>query len=180
MYAGIVLLTLALTSCASVPIQYNLASFRRFPSYDPTGQKKATSEAYFHYIASQAWLKEGKLEGAIYEIKEALVQDPSSAFLKVSLADLYLRQGDLSSALTQARKAVAQDGKYLRGRVLLAQICTKTGDIAGALREYETALKIEPTNQELLLALSRLHIQMGHQAEAQRILGSAAAGEPGG
>ncbi|MFQ6077977.1 MAG: hypothetical protein ACE5NJ_02405, partial [Thermodesulfobacteriota bacterium] len=60
------------------------------PALSETSQR--ASQAYYHYILAQLKGHEGNLEETIDELREALSNDPTSAFLHVELARLYIKK----------------------------------------------------------------------------------------
>ncbi len=162
--------SLVLASCSVVTNRYGSVSFDHFPGRDPGGVKREASEAYFHYIVSEKWREQADFTQAIGEAKRAIGTDSDSPYLRSYLATLYLEAGRIDNAFVLAKKVAKKYPNYLEGRLLLGRLCFALGDEGGAMENYEAALKLEPSNKEARVSLSRLHAKLGHLEQARRLL----------
>ena len=69
--------------------------------------------AYYHFLLSQFLLKEGKLNEATEEIKQAIPYDPKDPLLRVELATLYIHKGLLIDAIEECNTALVHDPDHL-------------------------------------------------------------------
>jgi tetratricopeptide (TPR) repeat protein len=96
-FLALVLLVAFLGACAGVPKAQQPRSepiSRQTIQVKP--QKKTPSAnplAYYHFLLSQFKLKEGKLNEAIEELKEAIRYDEKEPSLHIELAILYIYKG---------------------------------------------------------------------------------------
>lgn len=168
--AGVFLLTVILSACASTPTRSSSMATYSFLGYDLEVNKGTASKAYYYYLNALFQERAGNIDKAIKEVKDALFLDSRSPYLGYKLASLYERKGQVDAAMKQAKRVAADYPDYVDVRLLLANLCSVKKDIPGAVGEYEAVLKLEPENREARVSLSRIHMEMGHSDLARDIL----------
>jgi len=166
------------------------AATRYEPSEDLPGPR-----AYAHYFKAQLALLDGQLDGAIRELRAALLYDESGPELHAALGRLYWRKGRYEEALEEAEKALAADPEHGAAHRLSADVHREMKDFGKAVAAYEAALAsaigvlegnqrcqgrpdaaLEPVcvdarqlASEVFGALGRLHIDLGAQDQAEAV-----------
>jgi len=77
---------------------------------EETQEKPPSSNplAYYYFLLSQLKLREGKVDAAIEDLKEAIAQDAQEPSLHVELATLYIQKGLLNEAIEEFRQSPGQ------------------------------------------------------------------------
>lgn len=105
------------------------------------GLENDARQAEAHHRLGLALQKQGKLEPAIREIKEALQVRPNKPELWNNLGTLYQEQGDHRKAIEAFEKAVTLKPNYARARYNLA-VAYEPINVGRAIEEYETYLAL--------------------------------------
>ena len=113
--------------------------------------------AYYHFLLSQAKLKEGKLDEAIEDLKLAITYDEKEPSLHVELATLYIHKGLLSEAIEECNNALSHDPDHLLAHLLLGGIYSTLKKNHLAIESYKKVLEIDPRHLESYLFLSSLY-----------------------
>ncbi len=110
----------------------------------PEAQRRAQQ----HYQQGLELYRQGEAESAVWELEQAIRQDPDLASAHDLLGQIYLLRGDIRGrwlATRRAQKAVALAPKDARYRFNLAVILRERGFGHGARREFERVLEIDST-----------------------------------
>ena len=119
-----------------------------------------THSANEHLKGGLVALKEGELSKAQRELEAAEQQEPTNAYIWVSLAQTYLRLGQLEkaeSAATKGQELAGQDTVIAHALGIFyfeyAQVLLRKEDFGQAAAVVSKALETDPTNVQLTLAL---------------------------
>lgn len=130
--------------------------FQRFPT--------APNAHYLHgYLLFSA-----EPDKAVPELKRELEVSPSNAAAEVLLAWVALMENDPASALPFAAKAARDEPAASGVDLVLGRSLVETGDIKNGLAHLENALRTDPDNLELHLALVKAYANSGRKADARR------------
>jgi tetratricopeptide (TPR) repeat protein len=130
--------------------------FQRFPS---------TPNAHYLY-GYLLFAKDPDL--AIGEFKRELEVAPSSAVTHVMLAWYFILRNDASEALPFAQKAATEAPTSPSAQLVLGRALVETGDVNQGMTHLETALKLDPGNLEIHLALVKGYSESGRKEDATR------------
>jgi len=121
----------------------------------------------------------GELNEALLCFEEALRIDPSDAAAWVQRGDAECLAGRPQNAVAFYDEAISIDGKMARAwanKGIALDTLNRTGDAARCL---ETALELEPGDDEIRMALCEVLIKLGHFTETLGILQELVARSPG-
>ena len=109
-------------------------------------QQAPSDEAVERNNRAAALLKQGKLEEAVEELRQAVEMAPAYAVAHTNLAYAYDRQGRLDEAIAAYRKVVELEPGNAIARNNLATLLSRTGRFAEAILEFEALLQRDPAN----------------------------------
>jgi tetratricopeptide (TPR) repeat protein len=162
-----------LAGCAGVPKAQRLKPEPNSPQTLQVKSPKKTPPnplAYYHFLLSQFQLKEGKLDEAIEEIKQAISYDEKDPLLRVELATLYIHKGLLNDAIEECKTALIHDPDHLAAHLLSGGIYTSLKKNLLAIESYKRAIQIDPQHRESYLFLSSLYAEEQEYDSAIQIL----------
>jgi tetratricopeptide (TPR) repeat protein len=111
-------------------------------------------------------LERGQDAQAVARLVHALEHDPKNVPLLDLLGETYFRSKDLAHATEIFKKAeVVDPGSWVAPRDL-AQVRLAADDTSGAIASYQTALKIAPTEPQVVTELASLYEKAGRVDEA--------------
>ena len=107
--------------------------------------QKATStdyskESYLHYILAVEAQQEYNWEDALKHLKNALKEDPGSAYLKTEMSQIYLRMDRREDAVKTAEEVIDKKPDYEPALSLLARLYADQKNYQKAIDMY---LKIQ-------------------------------------
>lgn len=105
---------------------------------------------------------------AIAQFKDELAVSPSSALAHSMLAWAFGLEGDFTAALPDAQAAVKEDPSLPMAQLVMGRDLIETGDVNSGLSHLEAALKTEPQNLEVHLALVKAYSKLGRKDDARR------------
>jgi len=103
-----------------------------------------------------------------------LARDPSSLVF-LQLGEALRREGSVDVALRIALRGIERHPRNTEAHDLVARIAVDRRDLARAFEEWETVLKLDPTNVAAMKGLGYVCFQYGRLADAEWYLGQAAA-----
>lgn len=130
--------------------------FSRFPS-----------TPWLHYLYGYLLFQTDPAE-AIAQFQQELQVSPSNAVVHAMLAWALGMQGDFAAALPAARAAVSEDASLPMAQLVLGRDLLETGKITDGLPYLLAALKMDPQNLEVHLALVRAYSELGRKDDARR------------
>ena len=116
---------------------------RRTPTLRPPPEVRrfVPPEAYRQFLLAE--LSRGRLDNAtsLRHMRQALVEDPGSPYLRLRIAELLLARGRLTEALTMTKAALRVAPSYAPGYVLRGRLLAddRTGNEEGGERGGENA-----------------------------------------
>src|SRR4030065_2963949 len=139
--ASMLLVIFSLTACSSDPMVSVMAQRRVLPETPVNGKWEAESStdpsAYYHFLSSQLLLKEGKLDQAIQELRQAIRYDEEEPILHVELATLYIHKGLLDEAVKECEVALSFDPDDEAAHLMLGAIYTSLRKNDLAIESYK-------------------------------------------
>jgi tetratricopeptide (TPR) repeat protein len=130
--------------------------FRRFPI--------AVNAHYFYgYL-----LFAKDRDAAVVEFRHELEIAPSNAVAQVMVAWDFILRNDSSEALPYAEKAETEVPTSPSAQLVLGRSLVETGDMNDGMKHLDTALKLDPGNLEIHLALVKCYSESGRKEDAQR------------
>jgi tetratricopeptide (TPR) repeat protein len=148
--------------------------------------------SYYHFMLARRYEELAGIyangdyaDRAISELRKAVADDPHSLFLHDQLGDLYWRVGQLSNASAEAQLVLKQnpndlDAHRILGHVYLHELGDSQGaaqaklsaNLKKAIHEYETVVRLDPTDTRSEVLLGRLYQLNNQPDEAARIFKS--------
>lgn len=141
----------------------------------------ASARAISHYLEARRHAREGRGQDAVRQLRLAVAYDPSSAELRVSLAETLAELGDLAAAEGEARRALelspagraAAEAHALLGRVAWAQRKREPAILA-----FKSAIRVEgalagpgePPDPEPWQLLAAVYLEAGEEEAAVKVL----------
>jgi tetratricopeptide (TPR) repeat protein len=123
--------------------------------------------------------KHGDAEGAARALEQGWATNPGDARLKQELVRRYTASGafrELAALHVREAETEADPGLRVEGlRRAAALLREQAGDPAAAAEVLETALHLEPSNRDVLVALVEAHTAVGEHARAVEAIGRALA-----
>lgn len=108
----------------------------------------------------------GDVGAAIARLERTIARQPDLALPRTALALRLLEHGDLPGAERQLTAALRSDPDDLGANLLHGDLLAQRGDVDGARLAYLRALRRAPDDPGTLVALGRLELRGGRQAEA--------------
>lgn len=109
-------------------------------------QDAPSDEAVERNNHGAALLKQGKLEDAVAEFRQAVEMAPAYAVAHTNLAYAYDRQGRIDEAIATYRKVLELEPGNALARNNLGTLYSKNGLYGEAIREFEELLQRDPAN----------------------------------
>lgn len=108
----------------------------------------------------------GSYDAAIGTVRTALEQDSNNVELLNLLGELYLDRKDLKQAGDLFARASAQDPRQWQPLRNLARVKLASNDVEGAAGQYRVALKVAPTEAQLVADAAGFYEKQGRIDEA--------------
>jgi len=139
----------------------------------------AHEKATHHYNLGVSYERDGDIENAFREFRNALKEDPYFPYPHKSLGELLYNQGRLEEALDHMRHALKLDPDWTEARGLLADLLFELKHTEEAISHMEAALENDPGNTHYLAQLGRMFVAVGEFSDAIELLDDACSREPG-
>lgn len=171
-------------ACATTPSLTAPATTTLLPEPPPEAEgegppRDISAEAYRAVLEAELKLQEGDVVGGIALLREAALQDPRSAYLRVRLADAYLEGGDVEQAREAAEEALQLQPRSVDALLVLAQAQRLAGDGEAAERTLARLLAKAPGNRDGSLLLAELKVERGDVSGAEKVIENLMEREPG-
>jgi tetratricopeptide (TPR) repeat protein len=155
-------MTLVLAACTTPE--------RKAPAKAPSPEVQAKDPGgYYYYAESRLKRRHGELDEAIELLKEAVVRDESSMFLKNELVRLYLHQKDYKAALDVTQDIIQKHPEDVSSLVVLGGIYSALEQDMEAVQAYEKALALDPKSENIHLLLGSEYIRVKRTDEAMQL-----------
>lgn len=155
------------------------ASARATASEDSEPDPEISSEAYRAVLEAELELQEGNVPGGIARLREAVLHDPASTYLRVRLAEAWLEAGDAAQARGAGEEALAIAPNNVAALRVVGRAWAAAGDATRARRAYQRALVASPADRESASLLAELLVEQGDIAEAEAVIEKRMSNEPG-
>ncbi|HKW17274.1 MAG TPA: tetratricopeptide repeat protein [Terriglobales bacterium] len=147
----------------------------QFMSGDEPGARKTFEELFrrfpdarnAHYLYGYL-LFNTDADSALAEFRRELEVQPTNTEAAVMGARILLLRNRAAEALPFAQKAVAQEPNSAAAELVLGQALSDGGDVHGSIEHLEHALKLEPDNLEVHIALAKSYSRSGRKDDARR------------
>jgi predicted Zn-dependent protease len=120
-----------------------------------------------HYLYAYLLLSEDR-DRAVAQLKQELQVAPSNEAALVLLTWTLLLHGDFSTALPYAEKAAEINPILFMAQLVLGRSLVGTGDLKAGVEHLQSALRMQPDNLEIHLALVNAYSKAGRKDEARR------------
>jgi tetratricopeptide (TPR) repeat protein len=135
-------------------------------------------QAFYHYLIASHKELTRDYSAAIEEYREALKYDPESSEILSHLAALYIQTNRIDDAVAESKLAIGKNPDNKEAHRMLAQIYMEkmyagevsAEDLKGALQEFGEVHRLDPNDEEALLALGQLSLQNDDYASTVKYL----------
>ena len=165
-----IILLLVLFFIATTPLFADEESYLTLDVEDET-------VGYAHYIRGGIHERQGELDAAIEEYKQAAARDKFATVPYLCLARCYLKKRAYKQAEQVIKHVIELRPEKISAHFLLATIYTMQGKLEEAITEYKKILETSPRNLSALATLTDLCLIKGRTEEAVFFYEKAAAGE---
>lgn len=148
-------------------------------SGDDVNTRPPSSEAYRAVTLAEIALERGDPKTAEDLLREALLHDPASAWLRVRLAHVQLQLGDVEGARESVSAALARSPKNLEARRVLALTHVLAGEKRAAEALLLGTLSESPGDRPSSTMLAELYLEQGRVQDAERVIEALMEREPG-
>lgn len=196
--AAFALLAIAWPHLAAAAPQRNRPPAAPRPGAQSASQADADKRAEIYYDVTVGHYYQQEYEvtshaedanKAIEFFKKAYALDPSSQQISEELAEMYFQSQRIRDAVLEAQSIITKDPDNLPARRLLARIYVRTlGDLSDtsgqrdtltrAAEQYREILRLDPTDSDASLWLSRLYRLQNEHEKAEAVLRALLAREP--
>jgi len=130
----------------------------------------APHSAQMHQLMAHELARQGQMDAAIRNYKEAVKIDPNLPGLHFELAEA-LNASDVQENKHQAKKeyeAALSANKFdEKSECRLGAIAYDAGDLKGSLAHYSDAVRVQPDDAEANLGMAKVLIEMGETTKAE-------------
>lgn len=141
----------------------------------------APHSAQMYQVMAHELVRQGQMEAAIRNFREALKINPNLPGLHFELAEA-LNASDIPDAKQQAKKeyeAALSVNKFdEKSECRLGTMAYKSNDLSGAVSHYSRALELQPQDPEANLGLAKALMDMKQTKRAQALLEEAVRMDP--
>jgi tetratricopeptide (TPR) repeat protein len=117
--------------------------------------------------------RQGQGQEAIGHMREAVRLSGGDPLLLVHLGEMHLALGDDANALRQAEAAIARRENLAPAWALRGEVYHRRGDVREALACYHRALRYEPLNPPVQIAMAGIHRELGRPERSLAVLDAA-------
>ena len=136
---------------------------------------------YLNAGLAELYARTGRIKDAVLEAQDILKRDGNNLEAHRLLGRIYLRSlGDMQSgtqseeilklAIEQYEEIVRLDPKSVEDHLLLGRLYRLNNDLVKAENEFKTAVKLQPTSEDAVTALSILYNEEGDTSRALEVL----------
>lgn len=133
-------------------------------------QKEGSAEAY--YLAGLVYTRQGDVQSAYRNFKEAIRLKPDYYEAQQKLAEVYVTVGDLKSAQETASILIKKEGYQEDSLLLQSEIALAEGKLEEALKKVQSAVdsKKGDATERSLIQLATLYARKGDRVQADQII----------
>ena len=131
-----------------------------------------------HFARAQQWLKDGKPNEAMIELRRAVQLQPSMAKAHHELAKLYVQQGVFQSGYQELLLTVQYDQENYDAHLGIAELLLQARDFAKAKEKADLILEKWPQDRSATLVLAESLVGLGELDAAQKLFGQVLQAEP--
>lgn len=153
------------------------AQEREGPSDDVT-TRPPSSEAYRAVVEAEIALERGDPKTAEDLLREALLNDPASAWLRIRLAHVQIQLGDVEGARESVTSALERSPDNLEARRVLALTHVLAGEKGAAEQLLVKTLAEHPGDRPSSTMLAELYLEQGRVKDAERVIEALMTREP--
>lgn len=124
------------------------------------------SVAFYYFAEASLMLSNGDFEGAEGELLKAIVADPQSAELRLTLSKLYVRMRETEKAIRAAEDALIQAPDNADAHFHLAAICFSEERDAEAVEHYKRVIELDPERENAYIHLAISSARLGDMERA--------------
>ena len=132
-------------------------------------QSSNNSNTYAHYMMGIIYDRQGELQKAIEEYKQALEYATDKALIYIKIGRNYLKLNKIDEAKSYINKAIKLRPEDIETHSLLALLYTKESEYGKAASEYKKVIEINPENKIALASLADLYVLEGKNKQAIEI-----------
>lgn len=136
----------------------------------PQASRYVSPSAYQHYLATRLLLARGDGDGALRELRAALLFDEESPYLYTELARVLASRGRLANARQALAKALALAANYPDALLLSGDLAAREGKSALADALYRRCAQHAPRFASCTLRLANRLEEAGKPAAARSLL----------
>lgn len=138
-----------------------------------------SAEAYRSVLEAELKMQGGDVPAAVQLLREAVLHDPRSAYLRVRLAEAYLESGDAEQARTAAEGALSLEPRSVAALRVVGESHAAAGNTEAARRAWDEALRVAPADRDASMLLAELLVEKGDLEGAERTIAALMEREPG-
>jgi tetratricopeptide (TPR) repeat protein len=133
-------------------------------------KRESTAEGF--YLAGLVYMRQGDVNSAYRNFKEAIHLKPDSYEAQQKLAEIYVTIGDLKSAQESASLLTKKSGMLSDGLLLESEIALADGKLDQAREKGQAAVdaKKGTAPERALIQLASLHARKGNRQQAEQII----------
>ncbi|MCK4485906.1 MAG: tetratricopeptide repeat protein, partial [Desulfobacterales bacterium] len=131
--------------------------------------KPKDTGGYYYYTESRLMRRRGKLDEAVRLLKEAVVRDEDSIFLKNELVKLYLHQNDYKAASGVAQDIIQKHPEHVPSLIILGGIYAALNQHAEAIDAYKKALALDPKSENIHFLLGSEYTKIKQPDKAMKL-----------
>lgn len=136
---------------------------------EPSKVESRDAGGYYYYTESRLKRRRGKLNEAANLLREAVVRDEDSLFLKNELVRLYIQGHDYRAALEVTQDIIQKHPDHVPTLVMMGGIHSALNEHAEAVEAYKKALALEPDSENIHFLLGSEYVKIKQPEEALRL-----------
>ncbi len=145
---------------------------------DDVSQRPPSSEAYRAVVLAEIEVQHGDPKAAEDLLREALLHDPASAWLRIRLSQVQLQLGDVEGARESVVAALERSPENLEARRVLALTHVLSGEKRAAEKLLVGTLELSPGDRPSSTMLAELYLEQDRVSDAERVIDALMTREP--
>jgi len=173
-YVTIILCIISAAGCTTAGWQTRLSDRSPMPQ-----TRDRSVNAYYLFSEAHLNLKQGRVDQAIEIMQQAQALDPESIYLRRELASLWLMKKDPAAAIELLDEILAEHPDDVETLILAGRIHQNLNQRQKAIDAYSRVIDLDPTQQNVYLALGGMYMDQERWGEAQSVYQQMVAHFPG-